>query len=151
MSGTERLDFTILVALFGVLVAAVSTFSIFTNQIFVCSPFFLRSEVAHIANEKGTCRILVGSSRFLGKPVVSTPKWHLTNAQQGATLLAAGLIGGIVTAPLFDRVLTHHLALTIRCTLPFLAGCWIGLVFAGTFIYALTRFWHLHEVNIYNI
>lgn len=37
MSGTERLDFTILVILFGVLVAAVSTFSIFTNQIFVSS------------------------------------------------------------------------------------------------------------------
>lgn len=40
MSGTERLDFTILVVLFGVLVAAVSTFSIFTNQIFV-SPHLL--------------------------------------------------------------------------------------------------------------
>lgn len=38
MSGTERLDFTILVVLFGVLVAAVSTFSILTNQIFVSLP-----------------------------------------------------------------------------------------------------------------
>ena len=38
MSGTERLDFTILVILLGVLVAAVSTFSIFTNQIFVSPP-----------------------------------------------------------------------------------------------------------------
>ena len=35
MSGTERLDFTILVILLGVLAAAVSAFSIFTNQIFV--------------------------------------------------------------------------------------------------------------------
>ena len=35
MSGTERLDFAILVILFGVLVAAVGAFSIFTNQIFV--------------------------------------------------------------------------------------------------------------------
>jgi hypothetical protein len=38
LSGTERLDFTILVVVFGVLVAAVSTFSIFTNQIFVSTP-----------------------------------------------------------------------------------------------------------------
>ena len=54
MSGTERLDFTILVVLFGVLVAAVSTFSIFTNQIFVSSPSSCRcgSAVAHIAYGK---------------------------------------------------------------------------------------------------
>ena len=68
---------------------------------------------------------------------MSASRWHLTNAEQGATLLAAGLIGGIITAPLFDRVLTHHLALTIRCTLPCLAGCWVGLVFAGTIILLL--------------
>ena len=38
MSGTERLDFTILVISFDVLVAAVAAFSVFTNQIFVSLP-----------------------------------------------------------------------------------------------------------------
>lgn len=60
LSSTERLDFTILVVLFGVLVAAVSSFSIFTNQIFVSLPTYSEaSAVTHIANEKGACRILV--------------------------------------------------------------------------------------------
>ncbi len=60
MSGTERLDFTILVIIFGVLVAAASTFSIFTNQIFVSPPTSSEaSAVTHIANEKGASRILI--------------------------------------------------------------------------------------------
>jgi len=70
LSGTERVDFTILVVLFGVLVAAVSTFSIFTNQIFVSLPTYPEaSPVAHIVNEKAP----VGYSSDQAGLLVSPP------------------------------------------------------------------------------
>jgi len=69
MSGTERLDFTILVVLFGVLVAAVSTFSIFTNQIFVSLPSSSDvSAVAHIANKKAPVGYSSDQAGFLVSP-----------------------------------------------------------------------------------
>ena len=45
-------------------------------------------------------------------------------------LLLTGLLAGLITSPIFDRVLTHHLALTLRCVLPPMAIAWIGLIFA---------------------
>lgn len=48
----------------------------------------------------------------------------------GAALLLMGLLAGIITSPLFDRVLTHHLARSLHILLPPLAACWIGLIFA---------------------
>jgi hypothetical protein len=48
----------------------------------------------------------------------------------GAALLLTGLLAGLITSPLFDRVLTHHLSPTIKIALPPMAGCWIGLIFA---------------------
>ncbi|KAG2145999.1 major facilitator superfamily domain-containing protein [Suillus bovinus] len=48
----------------------------------------------------------------------------------GATLLLSGVFTGIVTAPLFDRVLTHHLGITIKVLVPIAAGAWLSLIWA---------------------
>ncbi|CAG8687095.1 10290_t:CDS:10, partial [Acaulospora colombiana] len=91
---TEKIDFAILVIVFGVLVGCISSFSILTNQI---APVGYSEETAGFI---------------------------------GAALLLLGLLAGLITSPLFDRVLTHHLAVTVRFVLPPMAGCWIGLIFA---------------------
>lgn len=49
----------------------------------------------------------------------------------GACLLLSGIVAAIVTAPLFDRVFTHHLALTAKVLVPILAGAWLSLIWAG--------------------
>ncbi|KAL0956303.1 hypothetical protein HGRIS_002460 [Hohenbuehelia grisea] len=48
----------------------------------------------------------------------------------GACLLLAGIIAAIVTAPLFDRVFTHHLAVTTKIMVPIIAGSWLSLIWA---------------------
>lgn len=49
----------------------------------------------------------------------------------GATLLLSGVVAAIITAPLFDRVFTHHLALTARCLSPLIAAAWVSLIWAS--------------------
>lgn len=49
----------------------------------------------------------------------------------GACLLLSGLVAAAITAPLFDRVFTHHLALSIKILVPPLAGAWLSLIWAG--------------------
>lgn len=49
----------------------------------------------------------------------------------GATLLLVGLASAAVTAPLFDRILTHHLALTCRVLCPILGALWLSLIWAS--------------------
>jgi len=48
----------------------------------------------------------------------------------GAALILSGLVAAIATSPLFDRVLTHHLALTLRLVTPILAAAWFSLIWA---------------------
>lgn len=48
----------------------------------------------------------------------------------GATLLLSGVIASVVTAPLFDRVLTHHLGITLKILVPIAAGAWLSLIWA---------------------
>lgn len=49
----------------------------------------------------------------------------------GACLLLSGIVAAIVTAPLFDRVFTHHLALTTKLMVPVVGGAWLSLIWAG--------------------
>ena len=49
----------------------------------------------------------------------------------GATLLLAGLVCAIATAPLFDRVFTRHIARTCKLLLPALGALWLSLIWAG--------------------
>ena len=48
----------------------------------------------------------------------------------GATLLLVGLVAAIITAPLFDRVFTHHLALTGKILVPIIGVVWLSLIWA---------------------
>ena len=49
----------------------------------------------------------------------------------GATMLLTGITAAVVTAPLFDRVLTRHLGVTIRTLVPIVAVAWLSLIWAG--------------------
>ncbi|KAG8956166.1 hypothetical protein FRC04_004241 [Tulasnella sp. 424] len=48
----------------------------------------------------------------------------------GAAVFIAGLVGAIITAPLFDRVFTHHLARTLHVVIPIIGAAWLGLAWA---------------------
>ncbi|EED83514.1 predicted protein, partial [Postia placenta Mad-698-R] len=48
----------------------------------------------------------------------------------GATILLVGIVAAAVTAPLFDRVFTHHLALTCKLLCPVLGAAWLSLIWA---------------------
>lgn len=45
-----------------------------------------------------------------------------------ATLLGAGIIAAITTAPLFDRFLFRWLSILIRVLLPIIAACWVSFI-----------------------
>jgi hypothetical protein len=46
-------------------------------------------------------------------------------------MLLSGITAAVVTAPLFDRVLTRHLGVTIRTLVPIVAAAWLSLIWAG--------------------
>lgn len=49
----------------------------------------------------------------------------------GAALLIAGIVAALVTAPLFDRIFTRHIAATIRVLCPTIGATWLSLIWAG--------------------
>lgn len=49
----------------------------------------------------------------------------------GACLLLTGMAAAVVTAPLFDRVFTYHLARTAKYFVPCVAVGWFSLIWAG--------------------
>jgi len=49
----------------------------------------------------------------------------------GAAMLLSGIAAAIVTSPIFDRVLTHHLGLAVRIMCPTIAVAWLSLIWAG--------------------
>ena len=49
----------------------------------------------------------------------------------GATLLLSGIVASAVTSPIFDRVLTRHLALTVKVFIPILSAAWLSMIWAG--------------------
>ncbi|KAH9948500.1 major facilitator superfamily domain-containing protein [Amylocystis lapponica] len=48
----------------------------------------------------------------------------------GAVLLLAGLVAAAATAPIFDRVLSHHLALSTKFLCPVIGAGWLSLIWA---------------------
>lgn len=50
---------------------------------------------------------------------------------QGGSLIIAGLVAAIITAPIFDRYLTHHLVVAIRIGSPIISIGWFSLIWAG--------------------
>ena len=49
----------------------------------------------------------------------------------GAALLISGIIAAIATSPAFDRILTHHLGMTVRILCPIISTAWFSLIWAG--------------------
>ena len=112
MTHTERLDFCILFFMFGALVAGTSSFSVFISQIFV------RTLAALLHARRATDTFLpYGYS-------------DVTAGLMRRIFLLSGL-AAITTAPLFDRVLIHYLAKTVKAALPLLSIAWICLIFVG--------------------
>ncbi|KAJ7358488.1 major facilitator superfamily domain-containing protein [Mycena albidolilacea] len=96
MTLRERLDFVIVVFVFGVLAAAVNVFG------------FLSGEILHPLGYSA------GSAGLMG-----------------ATLILSGIVAALVSAPLFDRVLTSHLAITAKVIVPVLSAAWLSLIWAA--------------------
>ncbi|PFH46175.1 hypothetical protein AMATHDRAFT_77780 [Amanita thiersii Skay4041] len=95
MSPRSRVDFAIVMLLFGVLVAATNTFAILSAQIL--EPVGYSEDISGL---------------------------------MGACLLLTGIVAAIVTAPIFDRIFTHHLAITSKILVPILGGTWLSLIWA---------------------
>lgn len=55
-----------------------------------------------------------------------------TSGLLGAALLLSGIVAAVVTAPVFDRVLTHHLGVAARVTSPVVSAAWFALIWGGT-------------------
>ncbi|KAH8994743.1 MFS general substrate transporter [Lactarius hatsudake] len=53
-----------------------------------------------------------------------------TSGLMGAALLLSGIVAAIASSPLFDRVLTHHLAITVRILCPLTGVTWLSLIWA---------------------
>ncbi|KAG8887194.1 hypothetical protein FRB99_004306, partial [Tulasnella sp. 403] len=48
----------------------------------------------------------------------------------GAALLIAGIVGALLTAPLFDRWLAHYIGITIRVSVPAIGAGWLSMIWA---------------------
>ena len=115
MTRTERLDFFILFFIFGVLVAGTSSFSVFISQIFVRT----LTPLLHTRRPTDSlAKVPYGYS-------------DVTAGLMGGIFLLSGLTAAIIAAPLFDRVLIHYLAKTVKAALPLLSIAWICLIFVG--------------------
>ncbi|KAJ7183293.1 major facilitator superfamily domain-containing protein [Mycena filopes] len=95
MSLRERIDFAVLLLIFGTLVATANAFALLSGQIMAPQGY---------------------SDHDAGL--------------MGATLLLCGIATAAVTAPLFDRVFTSHLARTTKSLVPIVAAGWFSLIWA---------------------
>ncbi|KAI0752170.1 major facilitator superfamily domain-containing protein [Fomes fomentarius] len=93
MTVRQRIDFAIMILVFGILVGVINAFTILTAQ--QLGPYGYSDDTAGL---------------------------------MGAALLLVGLVCAIITAPLFDRVLTHHLAISCKSVVPLMAACWLALI-----------------------
>ncbi|KAI0295839.1 MFS general substrate transporter [Multifurca ochricompacta] len=54
-----------------------------------------------------------------------------TSGLMGAALLLSGILAAIATSPIFDRILTHHLGITVRILCPIIGAAWLSLIWAA--------------------
>lgn len=131
----ERIDFMILTLLFGALNAAC------VFHLYIASGS-LTSRTAE-RSRSPSCRRRCSSPT--GIPRTRRGSWSATPLHppdpcidplplQGAALLLAGIAAAVATAPLFDRVMTHHLGLVSRVACPIIAAAWFSLIWAGTWV-----------------
>ncbi|KAG9045523.1 hypothetical protein FS837_006156 [Tulasnella sp. UAMH 9824] len=119
MSRRELCDFAILVWGFGVLVGVINSFTTLVAQIY--APY------GYDSNQSGfLVRVSSAITLFLKLTILFTSP----ASQQGAALLIAGIVGAVITAPFFDRVLAYRLAQTVQIIVPILGACWLGFIWA---------------------
>ena len=99
---------------------SINTFSILSSQWLVRSPF-------HSAFKGRTDRVASQS-----------PYGYSDNVSglMGAALLLSGIVAAIASSPVFDRVLTHHLGITVRILCPVIGVAWLSLIWAGKPLYS---------------
>ena len=114
MSTREKLDFGIIVLVFGVQAGA-----------YVLPFFFEFTYLKEILRSVNTFSIL--TSQYFSPQGYSDD----TSGFMGATMLLAGIISSAITSPLFDRVLTRHLGRTNQILVPILSAAWVSLIWAG--------------------
>jgi len=68
-------------------------------------------------------------SVFIAQIFVPYGYSDVTAGLMGGIFLLSGLLAAIIAAPLFDRVLIHYLAKTVKAALPILSIAWICLIF----------------------
>ncbi|KAJ7881731.1 major facilitator superfamily domain-containing protein [Mycena olivaceomarginata] len=73
------------------------------------------------------------SGRFLLSDKAQHPLGYSAGSAglMGATLILSGIVAALVSAPLFDRVLTSHLAITAKVIVPVLSAAWLSLIWAA--------------------
>ncbi|KDQ15326.1 hypothetical protein BOTBODRAFT_108891 [Botryobasidium botryosum FD-172 SS1] len=54
------------------------------------------------------------------------------SGNMGAALILSGIAASIISAPVFDRFLTHHLSGTAKVIVPVIAVCWVSLIWDVT-------------------
>ncbi|EJD52795.1 MFS general substrate transporter [Auricularia subglabra TFB-10046 SS5] len=115
MDFRERIDFGLLIVIFGFCVENVSSFSLLSNEILV--RFTVSTTAQFIRHWRRACLEPYGYSSDEAGFV-------------GAALLFSGIVAAVVSAPILDRVLTNHLGIAIRVLMPILAAGWVGFIFA---------------------
>ncbi|KAF9241533.1 major facilitator superfamily domain-containing protein [Melanogaster broomeanus] len=78
--------------------------------------------------------ILVGATNTIS---VLSAEWfgpmgyqNTTSGLLGGSLLLSGIVTAIITAPLFDRILTHKLGVTLKILVPIISCGWFSLIWA---------------------
>ena len=51
-------------------------------------------------------------------------------------MLLSGVVAATAITPIFDRISTRHLEISPKILFPFIAGCWLSLIWAGKEVYA---------------
>ena len=72
-------------------------------------------------------------SVFIAQIFVPYGYSEVLSGLMGGVFLLSGLVAAILSAPIFDRVLVHHLAKTVKALLPLLGVVWVTLIFVGPF------------------
>ncbi|KAI0334148.1 MFS general substrate transporter [Cubamyces sp. BRFM 1775] len=113
MTMRQRIDFAIVAVTFGVLVGV---FVIFNHT-------ELKPKAYYLPTSSINAFTILSAQHFEPYGYSDT-----VSGLMGAILLLVGLIAAAITSPIYDRVLTHHLALSCKVLCPILGACWIALI-----------------------
>lgn len=119
MTLRERIDFLIVTPIFGVLVGATTAMSVLSGQWFVRAIWSFTDPIAFLIHFRG-----IRTQQPSGYS-------DSTAGLLGATLLLAGIVSAAISAPLFDRVFTHRIGVTLKVLVPIVSLAWLSLIWAS--------------------